>query len=109
MGIFDLAALLKSYAEQPIPPFPKNLEDEVWRQIRNRSQNDREEFDLFTVTLANIRLLQAAFLTAVLVGFLSGSVFNQPAKEQLLARNSLHLEVFSSDSPELPSSLIWIR
>lgn len=96
--------LLSAYAKQPLPAAPDRLTADVWRDIEQRRRrglgallelNWRE-------LLRRPRFALSAFGLALLAGLLPAAV-TRSADHALLARDSLHFEVFS---PDMPSVLI---
>ncbi|MBL9188385.1 MAG: hypothetical protein JNK23_12945 [Opitutaceae bacterium] len=92
--------LLSSYAKQPLPGVPDRLAAEVWQEIELRRHrgfgtllglNWRE-------LLHRPRLALSALGLALLAGLLPAAV-TRSADHARLARDSLHFEVFSPDTP----------
>ncbi len=96
--------LLSAYAKQPLPAAPDRFTADVWKDIEQRRRRglgallglDWQEL------LRRPRLALSAFGLALLAGLLPAAV-TRSADHALLARNSLHFEVFS---PDMPSVLI---
>jgi hypothetical protein len=92
--------LLNAYAKQPLPTAPDRLTANVWTDIEQRRRrgfgallglNWRE-------LLERPRLALSALGLALLAGLLP-AVAARSADHALLARDSLHFEVFSPDVP----------
>ena len=94
--------LLSSYAKQPLPTAPDRFTADVWKDIEQRKRrgfgallglNWRE-------LLERPRLAFSAFALALAAGLLP-AVVSRSADHALLARDSLHFEVFSPDAPSV--------
>ena len=94
--------LLSAYAKQPLPTAPDRFTADVWKDIEQRRHrglgallglNWRE-------LLERPRLALSALGLALLAGLLP-AVAARSADHALLARDSLHFEVFSADMPSI--------
>ena len=96
--------LLNAYAKQPLPTAPDRFTADVWKDIEHRRHrgfgallglNWRELLERPRLTLSALGL-------ALLAGLLP-AIAARSADHALLARDSLHFEVFS---PDMPSVLV---
>ena len=94
--------LLSAYAKQPLPAAPDRFTADVWKEIEQRRHrgvgallglNWRE-------LLQRPRFALSALGLALLAGLLPAAV-TRSADHALLARDSLHFEVFSADMPSI--------
>ncbi len=102
--------LLRDYARQPLPPPPSDMEREVWRDIAQRRKHGGWWSGLFPILswrelFAEPRFAVASVALALLTGVLPVAAA-RAVDTPRLARNSLHFDVFSIQSPGLPATLL---
>lgn len=93
---------LAAYARQPLPSCPEQLTADVWRDIERRRQKPAwsrlfpllDWHELF----GEPRLAVVALGFAVMIGVVPAVVFSRAENARLLARQSMHFEVFSANS-----------
>ncbi len=105
----QLDNLLRDYAQQPLPPPAAGLTPGVWHEIEQRRRSVWW-LRLFPISswrevLAESRLVIASVALALLTVALPVAAARW-AEAPRLARNSLHLDVFSTGSPGLPATLL---
>lgn len=98
-----LEQTLASYAKQPLPTCPDRLTTDVWREIEQRRRHSVwaqlcQQFDWRELS-AEPRLALAALGLALAIGLVPALLQAKPEVEKRLARESLHFEVFSSQTP----------
>lgn len=102
-----LDQMLASYARQPLPPLSGPSVANVWGEIERRRRPSvwsrafsvldwREHF-------TEPRLAVAALAFAVMVGVVPAMAFNRLENERMLARQSIHFDVFSAHAGSLGS------
>jgi anti-sigma-K factor RskA len=95
----DLDELLRSYADEPLPGLPGNLEDAVWREIRLRREK-RSSLDWLAACLWREHSA-AAFVVAAMVFGAGCACLAQNASTALPISRALNLQVFSEQPPTL--------
>ncbi len=102
-----LENMLADYAAQPLPTSPEPSTAEVWQAIERRRQESlwSHRFLVFDwrELFAEPRLAVAAVAFAVTVGVVPAVAFNRIENERMLARQSIHFDVFSSHAGALGS------
>ena len=105
-----LDALLGRYVSEPIPTVPGNLESRVWREIRARREQDRQNpgGDWLKLVLSLWRQPCMAFVgvTAAAVIGVTMSWVSAATAHATSTQQALDLGVFSMESPSLPSTLL---
>ena len=106
----QLDNLLRDYAKRSLPPTPAGLTPGVWREIEQRRRRGPWWSRVVPVlswreVFAEPRLAIASVALALLTGVLPIAAARS-AETPRLARNSLHLDVFSTRSPGLPATLL---
>lgn len=98
-----LEQMLASYARQPLPPAPEQLTADVWRDIEHRRQKSvwSHRFPLLDwhELFGEPRLTVVALGFAVMIGMVPAAMFTRSENAKRLARQSIHFEVFSANSP----------
>ena len=106
MNTNPLDELLNAYAKQPLPPPAGGGSTEIWRSIETRRRRSfwsrvlplLEWRELFLEP----RIAGVAFAMAIAIGVVPGYfVASRANAETLLARRSLHFEVFSAGATDL--------
>lgn len=110
MNTDPLDELLKAYAKQPLPPSSAASTAGVWREIEQRRRRGAWWSRFFPVLgwremFAESRLAIASVAVAVLTGLLPIAAARS-AEAPRLARNSLHLDVFSTRPSGVPATLL---
>ena len=99
--------MLAGYANQTLPTVMGPSEADVWRAIeRRRAQSVwGRMFSIFELRelFSEPRLAVAAVAFALFVGVVPASLVSRTQNERRLARQSIHFEVFASDSGSLGS------
>jgi hypothetical protein len=106
--------LLGTYAKEPVPPPPGNLESRVWREIRSRRSQPTSTTERFASLLTGwLRWTptHAAVAVALLIGVVMGHATSRVAPDSPSPRgnptgDSLGLAVFSAEPPAMPSTLL---
>lgn len=106
----QLDNLLRDYAKRSLPSPPAGLTTSVWREIEHRRQRGAWWSRIFPISnwrevFAEPRLALASVALALVTGILPITAARS-AETPRLARNSLHLDVFSTRSPGLPATLL---
>ncbi|MBI5767806.1 MAG: hypothetical protein HZA93_08415 [Verrucomicrobia bacterium] len=100
MNSDPLDELLSAYAKQPLPSAPDRFTADVWKDIEHRRH--RRLGTLLGLNwrelLERPRLALSALGLALLAGLVP-AIMARSADHALLARDSLHFEVFSPDTP----------
>ena len=109
MNSHQLDDLLRAYSKQPLPPPQERLTSGVWREIEQR-RHRRFWMGIFPVLswrelFADPRLAVAGLAVALLAGVLPAAVVRASDNAQLV-RTSLHFDVFSTQSPGMPATLL---
>lgn len=96
--------LLSGYAKQPLPAAPDRFTAGVWQEIEQRRHRGLGALPglNWRELLQRPRFALSALGLALLAGLLPAAV-TRSTDHALLARDSLHFEVFS---PDMPSVLI---
>ena len=100
-----LTPLLAQLRATPLPAVPGSLQQDVWREIRQRRAEKPVSWwaSLFEPLLRPAPAF-AALAVAVLVGVSGGSMAMNFRSAH--TRHALGLEVFSSAAPALPATLL---
>lgn len=97
--------LLKGYANEALPKLPAKFDAGVWAEIERRRAHRGISLLGWADPFLQPMAVAAALLIAVLAGFTSTFLHEHPESQQQLARQSLHLDVFSVHSVTLRASL----
>ena len=93
--------LLNAYAKQPTPAVPDRMTADIWRDIERRRSRFGWLIGLsWQELLRQPRLAVAALGLALLAGLLPATTLRSVEHAQR-ARESLHFEVFSPDTPSM--------
>lgn len=107
----DFNALLARYAQKPMPA-PADLASDVWRRIESRRRlpfwTRLMQAVNWTDALCEPRFALPAFALAVAIGVLPVLVRSDKPQSGL-ARAALGFEVFSSEAPAMPSTLLAVH
>lgn len=102
-----LDEMLAGYAKQTLPTVTGPSPAEVWREIERRREQSvwRRMFAIFEVRelFSEPRLALAAVAFALVVGVVPAALVSRTQNERRMARQSIHFEVFASDSNSLGS------
>jgi len=94
---------LASYAQESLPMCPDRLTSDVWREIDRRRRESvwTRLFPLldWNELFREPRLALSAVGLALAVGLVPAFLQTRPLSDTRLARESLHFEVFSSQTP----------
>lgn len=99
--------MLAGYAKRTLPTVAGPSQGEVWREIARRREQSVwrrmftifEERELFSEPSFSL----AALAFAVVVGVVPAALVSRTQNEQRMVRQSIHFEVFASDSGSLGS------
>jgi hypothetical protein len=99
--------MLAAYAAQPLPNSAEPSVTGIWREINARRRQSwwSRVFPVidWRELFGEPRLAVAAVAFAVMVGVVPAMAFNRIENERLIARQSIHFDVFSSDAGALGS------
>ena len=102
-----LDGLLSEYAKRTLPTVTGPSQAEVWREIERRREHSvwRRTFSIFEVRelFSEPRMALASLAFAVIVGVVPAALVSRTQNERRLARQSIHFEVFATDSGSLGS------
>lgn len=102
-----LEKILTAYAAQPLPLASEPSTAEIWREIDRRRKQSvwTRMFAIFEVRelFAEPRMALAAVAFALVVGVVPAALVGRTQNELRLARQSIHFEVFATDSAWLGS------
>lgn len=106
--------LLDSYAKEPVPPMPGDLESRIWREIRARRSQPTNMAEWVASLLTGWwrwTPTYAAVAVALLIGVVMGHADSKAASDSLnplgnQTGDSLGLAVFSAEPPAMPSTLL---
>ena len=109
-----LSNLLGTYAKEPVPLPPGDLESRVWREIRARRSQPTSLADWFASVLTGwLRWTPtyAAITVALFIGVFMGHVSSRMTTDSpnplgSQTGDSLGLAVFSAEPPAMPSTLL---
>lgn len=101
----QLDSLLIQIQERQVPSLPSNISQNVWREIRIRQSQHKNGWDFLPEFLLSPRILSSGLAIAFAVGIGSG-IFMTELPPSNGTRGALNLQVFSSLSPDLPSTLL---
>ena len=101
----ELKRHLKTISERPIPNLPSNLDGPIWAKIRVAEATIRENWlDRLVSTLLRPQWVTAVFAVTLLVGGNFGRLLANSENRPI--HKPLGFEVFASDAPTLPSTLL---
>ena len=105
----SLDKLLCSYASEPLRAKLEFRDTDVWREIARKKQ--RRNWASWLVegwqsVILEPQLAVAALILAVFVGVVPSVLHERPKAEHILAQQSLHLDVFSTNSSAFSASLL---
>lgn len=98
--------LLRQRCDQPHPSLPPNFQQDVWREIRQRRFEEGSAFGTFAFwqSLLRPRFLAASLAAAIVIGVSMGALQRDRSAET--TKHALHLEVFGTAAPALPSTIL---
>jgi hypothetical protein len=101
----ELNQELRNFAERTLPELPKTFKAGIWESIRAGSSAGRERLvDGLVAILLKPHWAALALLITVGIGATFGGTFADADARK--ADSSLGLNVFASDAPALPSTLL---
>ena len=99
--------MLAGYAKRTLPTVAGPSQVEGWREIERRRQQSvwRRMFAIFEVRelFSEPRMALASVAFALVVGVVPAALVSRTQNERRLARQSIHFEVFATDSASLGS------
>ncbi|MDZ4814756.1 MAG: hypothetical protein SGI71_00650 [Verrucomicrobiota bacterium] len=99
MSSFDDS--IRHACQNSAPPVP-NVSQDVIRHIRESEfdlTQQRKKTEIFVYGLMRPTLLTSALALCLLAGLIGGALFKHRDEKVFLARNSLHVDVFTPSPP----------
>lgn len=97
--------LLKTYAGEPVPKPPARFNADVWSEIKHRQAEHRNSYFGWANFLGRPQLAAAALMVTILVGAAPGFYHDRLETRRKLAREFLHMDIFSPRSASVGASL----
>jgi len=101
----SLDDLLAGYAKRTLPTVTGPSQADVWREVERRRKQSVWTRMFSVLELRELfgepRLTLAAVAFALVVGIVPAALVSRMQNEQRLARQSIHFEVFATDSASL--------